>query len=421
MTCSITSTLLLCLPLVCLELAGCVSEPAERSPITRAPKVASETVVRIAAIGDVMTHLPQTTFAEIQPDVFDFDFGFQYLAPILRDADVCIANLETTLGGKPWSGYPCFSAPDTLAWALSRAGVDVALMANNHVLDRGRLGLVRTCAVLDRVGLHRTGAFLDSMDAWSHHPLMLDVKGTRIAVVNYSYGTNGIPLRPPSRVNMLDTLAMKEGIRRAKALGADVVIACLHWGQEYRREPHASQREIAAMLIREGVDVILGSHPHVVQPIELNREAPDSVSRVVVYSLGNAISHMKNRYCESGMVVFVDIHKVQDHAPSIGTVKYLPFWVYKGRMQGRWAHVLLPERDLLGTVVPRRIPSDARARMMRELSELRSLLATQSPLVQEWVPSRRDPFLPPSFHGADLTHHLGLVSFTIRKPGGPRS
>lgn len=373
-------------------LVGCGTQKSEHisGPLPRDSDTL--TVVRIAAIGDVMTHLPQTQAAEIQPGVFDFDFGLQFIAPALRGADLAIANLETTHGGAPWAGFPCFSSPDTLAWSLKRAGIDLALMANNHVLDRGRRGLVRTCAVLDRVGLRRTGAFMDSTDLHQNHPLMLNVKGIQLAVLNYTYGTNGIPVPSGCHVNSLDTTEMKSDILRARSLGAEAIIACLHWGQEYRREPHSSQLAISRLLIREGVSVILGSHPHVVQPIQVNSDKNGRPSSVVVYSLGNAISHMKDRYCESGMAVFVEFQKRGKQSVTLSSLEYLPFWVYKGQMQGRRVHVILPERDRFGIPSLLRIPTAQSSRMYRELTDLRSLISAHSPAIREFAyPFQTEP------------------------------
>ncbi len=250
--------------------------------------------------GDVMQHLPQVEAAR-RGDGFDYTDVFAALAPRMRAADLAVVNLETTLSlHGPYTGYPMFRSPVALARALRDAGVDVALLANNHCCDGGAAGIRTSIEALDRCGIRHTGVFADSADFRRNHPLYLTCHGLRLALVNYTYGTNGLPVPQGMIVNRIDTVRMARDVAAARAAGVDFVVACLHWGNEYERRENVVQRRLAKFLRREGVDVIVGSHPHVVQPW-----GGDS-SHVVLYSLGNLVSNQRRRYTDGGLVAEVE-------------------------------------------------------------------------------------------------------------------
>ena len=222
------------------------------------------------------------------------------ISPALRQADIAIANMEFSLGGPPYSGYPAFSAPDEYASYISEdCGVDVLLTANNHILDKGRRGLTRTLNVYDTLGVKHTGAATDSMALAKTYPLMLNVHGIRIAILNFTYGTNN-PIGSSSgwpAVNLMHEDEVLRAIRRAKELEADFMIALPHWGTEYELRHDKKQEEWAVRLISEGVNAIVGTHPHVVQDTTYIKGAP------VIYSTGNAISNMSARNTRLGLAV----------------------------------------------------------------------------------------------------------------------
>ncbi|MCR4859900.1 MAG: CapA family protein [Bacteroidales bacterium] len=249
--------------------------------------------VKIVIIGDVMMHRKQLDY--------DYHPFLARIAPVLREADVAVANMEFPLGGKPYSGYPAFSTPDPYAWyAADDCGIDVFLTANNHILDRSEAGLLRTLQVYDRIrdslGVLQTGTARNPREKEETYPLVLLRKGIRIALVNFTYGTNiGSAARWPA-VSRMDRKEVGEAVRSARDQGADFVIALPHWGTEYRLRHDDTQEEWARWLVDQGVDAVVGAHPHVVQDTTHIRQVP------VIYSLGNAVSNMSATNTRLGLM-----------------------------------------------------------------------------------------------------------------------
>lgn len=253
--------------------------------------------------GDAMMHQGQIDAAR-QPDgTYRFSECFTEVAPIVQKADYAIVNLETPLGGAPYSGYPCFCAPDSYADALVAAGFDLMLNANNHTLDRRDKGLKRTISQLDARGIPHIGTYNNAAARDSLSPLVVDVKGFKIAMLNYTYGTNGIEVRGDAVVDYIDRAKMRRDIVKSREKGAEIVMVAVHWGNEYQLLPHSSQKSLADFLYRQGVDLIIGGHPHVIQPMEIRRDSVSGRSALVVYSLGNFISNMKTRDTRGGALV----------------------------------------------------------------------------------------------------------------------
>ena len=161
---------------------------------------------------------------------YDYTSCFQYIKPYIESADLAIGNLEVTLAGPPYKGYPQFSSPDELAVTLRNIGFDALVTANNHSVDRGKQGIIRTIDVLDSLKIPHTGTFKDSAERAASYPLMLYKHGFSIALLNYTYGTNGIPVRKPNIVNPLDTALIRRDLLRAKESKPDVIIVFTHWG-----------------------------------------------------------------------------------------------------------------------------------------------------------------------------------------------
>lgn len=275
--------------------------------------------------GDLMVHTPQLTAARTS-EGYDFSPSFTYLKPLIEEADLAVVNLETTLAAKgAYTGYPLFRSPAAMADAVREAGFDVALLANNHCMDYGARGARETIDALDRVGLKHTGVFRSARERNARPHLYLQVGGISIALLNYTYGTNGMPVVKPAVVNRLDTVCMKEDIRRAKEWMPDCLAVALHWGVEYERKPNRDQRRTAEFLRREGVQLIIGSHPHVVQPIE-----QDSLGGLIVYSLGNLLSNQHKRYTDGGLMVRVELEKKGDN-PLQMSYQPIPVWVDRAR------------------------------------------------------------------------------------------
>ncbi len=274
---------------ICLASSGQITD--FRVPFPRPLGHGTDTV-SVVIIGDVMMHSRQLEY--------DCRHFLKGINPALRQADIAVANMEFSLGGPPYSGYPAFSAPDKYAeYVAEDCGVDVFLTANNHILDKGRAGLRRTLSVYDTLCVSHTGAAADSLSRSKTYPLMLVSGGVRLAIVNFTYGTNNAIGSSPGwpAVNLMRKDEVRTAIERARSRGADFVIAVPHWGTEYRLRHDSVQEEWAGWLVSEGADVIVGAHPHVVQDTTHIEGVP------VIYSLGNAISNMSARNTRLGLAV----------------------------------------------------------------------------------------------------------------------
>jgi len=283
--------------------------------------------LRIVFAGDVMGHDSQINAAYIDSlDSYDYRSCFFYLKPYLEQADIAVANLEVTMAGPPYKGYPRFSSPDALLDGLMNAGFNVLVNANNHALDRGSEGLARTHEVTGRKGMILTGSFISSDQRERTYPLLIEKNDIMLAMLNYTYGTNGLKADTPNIVNYIDTLMIKRDIEKVKLVQPDFIIASVHWGKEYQRQEDTQQRELAGFLFRQGVDVIIGSHPHVIQPVKF-AETDSGTFHLVVYSLGNFISNQRDRYRDGGIIFGLELEKTDK--TRISGMDYLPVWVNK--------------------------------------------------------------------------------------------
>ncbi len=265
------------------------------------PQVRIDTV-RLVFGGDLMQHIPQVRAAYRGGGIYDYSASFEYVTPIFRNADVAVLNLETTLTTRgDYSGYPSFASPVQLADAMADMGIDIVLLANNHCCDRGGRGINTTVEQLTRCNVGHTGAFLSKEDYDANKVLYFTSKGVRFALVNYTYSTNGYPVPKGMFVNIIDNERIKRDISTINRDSVDCVIACMHWGIEYQRVPNEEQKSMARFLRSLGVDVIIGSHPHVVQTYEISSDG------VVFYSLGNFVSNQRKRYTNGGLIAEVNI------------------------------------------------------------------------------------------------------------------
>jgi poly-gamma-glutamate synthesis protein (capsule biosynthesis protein) len=301
------------------------------------PSVAQDTTrVSLLFLGDVMGHDTQINSAfNTQLGEYDYSGCFKYVSNIFEDADFTIANLEVTLAGPPFKGYPQFSSPDALAIALKDAGVDAMVTANNHCVDRRKQGLERTIDVLDSLEIPHTGTFKDEAQRTTHNPLLLRKNGVKIAILNYTYGTNGIAVSEPNVVNFLDKELIVKDIHSAKALNPDKIIAFVHWGLEYQTSPNGEQKEFNQLFKDNGVDVVIGSHPHVVQPIYFEQD------HFVVYSLGNFISNQRTAPRDGGVMVRIELSKVGNET-FVSDAGYYLTWVHTPTINGKKEFYVLP-------------------------------------------------------------------------------
>ena len=260
--------------------------------------------------GDMMQHKAQLDAALLEDGTYDYSGCFTQVIPEIEAADISVCNFETTLGGAPYSGYPRFCSPDAYAQAIRDAGFDIFLTANNHCMDRYNPGLIRTLDVLDSLGVAHIGTYRNQAERDSLYPYILERGNMRIALLNYTYDTNGIPVAKPCIVNYIDTTVIKRDLARARQLKADCIIACMHWGTEYVTEPDKQQLKLEDWLYAHGVDHIIGGHPHVVQPV---RTVPDyrgrPIRHLTVWSLGNYISNMSAPNTYNGLAVTLHLLK----------------------------------------------------------------------------------------------------------------
>ena len=284
---------------------------------------------------------------------YEFDHWFQFVSPYIKSCNWAIANLEVTLAGKPYTGYPQFSSPDAYAVSIKNAGFDALVNANNHSQDRGTLGLERTIRILDSIDMIHTGTFKDTTQFNKNYPLIVNVAGCKIAILNYTYGTNGLLVTHPNMVNMIDSIAMINAIFKAKSLGADLIIPIMHWGIEYQIVENENQILIAKLLAKHGANAIIGMHPHVVEPIKKIKVKSidnDSISIPVAYSLGNFVSAQTNRYCDGGIMIRLTCKRKNDKV-EITNFDYLPFWVWTLRSDNvssglRSGYYLITEKQI---------------------------------------------------------------------------
>ncbi len=265
--------------------------------------------VSIVFAGDAMQHIAQVNSAKRAGDLYDYSECFTEVKDYVSSADYAVVNFETTLGGKPYTGYPCFSTPDSYADALAATGFDLFLNANNHTLDRGYKGLIKTIETLDKKDIPHIGTYVNKSSREMSVPYIKNIKGIKIAFLNYTYGTNGIKPTNGVKVNYIDTLQIKQDIVKSREVGAEVITVAIHWGEEYNLLPNRSQKKLADFLCNQGVDLIIGGHPHVIQPMEIRHSEKYNKDCLVVYSLGNFISNMKTTDTRGGAMVKVILER----------------------------------------------------------------------------------------------------------------
>jgi poly-gamma-glutamate synthesis protein (capsule biosynthesis protein) len=290
---------------------------------------------RVVFIGDVMAHWEQIEGAG-RGASWDFTHQFRRVKPLFENS-LAAANLETVFAGERdgFAGYPSFNAPDELAGDLAELGVDIVTLANNHILDRRSKGAVRTIDVLEGAGVMWTG--LGYGDVGPNEALTVEYSGLRWAFVNFSYGSNNpLPRNPASgdiHLNIISEAAVAEGLRSARMSSPDIIAACFHWGNEYQTAPTERQRKIAALCVKLGADLVIGTHPHVLQPIEI--VSSDRGYGLVAYSLGNFVSFQRTLPRERSVVLAVDVEKKDDGRAVISRVSVAPTRVSATRQAGR--------------------------------------------------------------------------------------
>lgn len=286
-------------------------------------------------VGDAMQHQAQLDQArEVAKNKgyngYDYSDCFSLIAPEITAADYAVCNLEVPLGGGPdYSGYPMFSAPDVYAKALKDAGFDMFLTANNHCLDRFDKAARRTIKALDSLNVDHCGTYLDADHREAAVPLIKSINGMKVGFLNYTYGTNGIEPREGVEIALIDRKKMAEEIARTRAAGAELLVVAVHWGVEYVLLPGKPQKDLADFLVNQGVDLIIGGHPHVIQPMEVRHNDKEDKDVLIVYSLGNFISNMKTQDTRGGALVKALIQRDKDGKVKFKHAEYDTFFAAK--------------------------------------------------------------------------------------------
>lgn len=318
---------------------------------TTAPEKIHEVArAKISVTGDVIIHNALLDTAKVSKDTYNFDYIYKYLRSYAASSDYAVTNLETTLGGANYTGYPVFNTPDSLVDSITGAGFDMLLTANNHANDTGYKGMYRTAKVLNEKKVDFIGTVQNETDK---RYLVKEVNGIKLGMICYTYEgrarsngmkyLNGMINKKSAaiintfNVRNLDEFYTELGARMAamKAEGAQAIMVYLHWGEEYELEPNDSQKKIAQKLCDMGVDVIVGGHPHVVQPMQLLTSGADAAHKTVcIYSIGNSVSNQRKNYMqlktghtEDGVFISFTFTQYSDGRVIVSDVDVMPTWV----------------------------------------------------------------------------------------------
>lgn len=290
----------------------------------------------MTAIGDIMCHNTQYWDAyQKETDTYDFSYVFENVKDYIAAGDISIANIETSFAGKDrgYSNYPTFNSPDELARDVKTTGLDIITTAGNHCLDMGYSGLSRTIDVLKENGFGQLGTYKSQEERDTI--FVKDVKGVKIAFIDYTYGTNGIPVPSGKEycVNLIDKDLIKKDIEAAKKENVDMIVACMHWGDEYKTKANKEQEDLADFLFKNGVNVIIGNHPHVLEQMEkrtVTLEDGTTQDGFVIYACGNFICDQNAENTRNSIILNLTITKHSDGKISIDKANYVPIYMYKG-------------------------------------------------------------------------------------------
>ena len=292
-----------------------------------------DTTISMAVVGDIMCHSPNYKDAyNASTKKYDFSTFFPQIKSYISNADIAVGNLETTFAGgnKAYSGYPTFNSPPQLAKDVQDLGIDVLTTSNNHSMDSGYNGLINTIDTLDDLGISHTGTFKSEED--KNKILIKDVNGVKIAFLSYTYGTNGIAIPKGKEycINLIDKDLIKKQLESAKAQNPDVICVSMHWGIEYKLQPNTEQTDLADYLFENGADIILGSHPHVLEPMEKRTDTLSDGTKkdgFVIYSLGNFISAQKDKYTKDSIILNLKITIHSQGNITIDSYDYTPIYM----------------------------------------------------------------------------------------------
>lgn len=332
--------------------------------------------VKIFAAGDFMLHGPQLTGAKQSDGTYNFDEYFKYL-PHFKNADMAMINYETTVSvDGNLTTYPMFSSPEESVAALKNQGFDVISTANNHAFDKGFAGVNKTIDTIKKYEMDNVGTYKDS----NNMPLIKEVNGIKFGISAYTYSINGFEKKVQGTdkayaINFIDMDKIKKDIAYMNENDVDVKLVYMHWGNEYQRKPHQSQIKVAKELNALGVDIILGSHPHVIQKSEIIEA--NGKKTYVCYSMGNFVSNqrregMGQRYSESELMMEVIVKKDADGV-SVEKFEAHPLWVDKYRANGKNHYNVIPVKDALDGKIKVDRFNQIKAKLLESLKDFNDL------------------------------------------------
>jgi poly-gamma-glutamate capsule biosynthesis protein CapA/YwtB (metallophosphatase superfamily) len=359
-----------------------VKEPEK--PVYIPPPKDSVSEISINLVGDLMCHLPQTNNARLKSGDYDFSPSFEYVKPYLQDADLTIGNLETTFAGtgQPYAGYPAFNSPDAYCKAIKDAGFDFLVTANNHSMDTREAGLLRTIKVIKEQGLGYAGTYLDQRDHDSIR--ILNVKGIRLAILNYTYGTNGSYPASDHKymLNVIDSAGVVAAVKAAKDKGSDMVLVFYHMGVENVVEPTQSQKDAVRFALQAGAALVIGAHPHMVGPTKVMYSEQRKDSVFIAYSLGNFLSNQYWRYTDAGVILKLVVQKNHTkQQTSYKAASFTPTWVYRGD-GGKKMHVIFPAQLYADTIrLPAYLNASHRQKMEEAFDDTKRVFTRYNPYI----------------------------------------
>lgn len=292
-------------------------------------------------MGDFMQHGPQITAARDSNGNYNYNHYFDYTESLINSVDFAIANLEVTLAGPPYSGYPRFCSPDEYAIAIQNAGFDILTTANNHSNDKGSEGLIRTIDILDSLNMTHLGTYKDSTERNQKYPMIIKKNGIKFSLLNYTYGTNGLKTKDPNIVNMINEDMIIKDISIAKNQKVDKIIVITHWGGEYRSFPDKYQRKWGEWLLSNGADIVIGGHPHWVQPAEYRKDSLNN-EKLIIWSLGNIISNQRREHTDGGSSLQFSLYRDSTGEVKLKNIGYHLHWVWLHNQNGQKRYQIIP-------------------------------------------------------------------------------
>ncbi len=297
--------------------------------------------IKLLFAGDIMQHEAQLMAAKTAEGTYSFSDCYRHIKGTISAADIAIGNLETPIGRNRFSGYPSFCAPDSFLHAAVDAGFDVLLFANNHCLDKGKATAMYTLDLMDSLQVAHCGVYRNIYERRERYPLIIEKNGMRIALLNYTYGTNGHNIPAPMVVNLIDKEVIARDIIDAKMMAPDVIIACMHWGDEYVSLPPKRVKELAQWLIEQGVDHVIGNHPHVIQPIELLFNEEECNWNTIAYSTGNLLSNMSLRRTDGGIMISMGLRRILNYT-TVTSLGHIYTWIAPKNNNGKRDFTIYP-------------------------------------------------------------------------------